>query len=229
MLKMTDTVKNMLKELTGQEGDYDGAFNIRTDGQSAGRQSTAAIRIEPKPNGAGLDIHIAPGTHRDKVHIPVVMTESGLKEVVYNDFHIGEGADVTIVAGCGIHNCGARDSEHDGIHRFWLAKNASVKYVEKHVGSGDGKGKRILNPVTEVYMEENSTMEMEMVQIRGVDDTSRSSTRSCSATPPAQATRNAIPSSWTTAGFWQCLAWRPTTSTRRSSMKPPSARSPANS
>ena len=98
MLKMTDTVKNMLKELTGQEGDYDGAFNIRTDGQSAGRQSTAAIRIEPKPNGAGLDIHIAPGTHRDKVHIPVVMTESGLKEVVYNDFHIGEGADVTIVA-----------------------------------------------------------------------------------------------------------------------------------
>ena len=115
MLKMTDTVKNMLKELTGQEGDYDGAFNIRTDGQSAGRQSTAAIRIEPKPNGAGLDIHIAPGTHRDKVHIPVVMTESGLKEVVYNDFHIGEGADVTIVAGCGIHNCGARDSDHDGI------------------------------------------------------------------------------------------------------------------
>ena len=181
MLKMTDTVKNLLKELTGQEGEYDGAFNIRTDGQSAGRQSTAAIRIEPKPNGAGLDIHIAPGTHRDKVHIPVVMTKSGLKEVVYNDFHIGEGSDVTIVAGCGIHNCGARDSEHDGIHRFWLAKNASVKYVEKHVGSGDGKGKRILNPVTEVYMEEGSSMEMEMVQIRGVDDTERTTTAELAA------------------------------------------------
>ena len=107
------------------------------------------------------------------MHIPVVLTESGLKEAVYNDFYIGEGSDVVIVAGCGIDNCGNQDSQHDGIHKFYVGKNAKVKYVEKHYGSGTGKGKRILNPVTEVYMEENSSMEMEMVQIKGVDDTDR--------------------------------------------------------
>ncbi|MBO4512203.1 MAG: SufD family Fe-S cluster assembly protein [Victivallales bacterium] len=163
----------MLRELIGGGKVEDGAFNVRANSQSAGRQSTDKIKIVPKENGSGLDIYVAPGTVDDKVHIPVVMTKSGLKETVYNDFHIGEGARIVIVAGCGIHNCGAQDSQHDGIHRFWLEKNASVKYVEKHVGAGDGKGKRILNPVTEVYQQEGSSMEMEMVQIRGVDDTER--------------------------------------------------------
>ena len=174
MLNLSEDIAKMLRELTGKADYSDGAFNVRADGQSIGRQSTGDIRIESKKDGTGLDIFIAPGTKRDKVHIPVVITKSGQKEVVYNDFHIGEGANVTIVAGCGIHNCGGLDSQHDGIHRFWLAKNSSVKYVEKHFGSGDGKGRRILNPGTEVYMEEGSSMEMEMVQIRGVDDTVRS-------------------------------------------------------
>ena len=122
---------------------------------------------------SGLEIRIRPGTKRESVHIPVVMTESGLTEVVYNDFYIGEDSDVTIIAGCGIDNCGNQDSQHDGIHRFFVGRNARVRYVEKHYGSGDGKGKRILNPVTEVYQEEGSTVEMEMVQIKGVDDTTR--------------------------------------------------------
>ena len=173
MLNLDETQLKMLRELIGGGKVEDGAFNVRANSQSAGRQSTDKIKIVPKENGSGLDIYVEPGTVDDKVHIPVVMTKSGLKETVYNDFHIGEGAKIVIVAGCGIHNCGAQDSQHDGIHRFWLEKNASVKYVEKHVGAGDGKGKRILNPVTEVYQQEGSSMEMEMVQIRGVDDTER--------------------------------------------------------
>jgi len=173
MLKLSDDQKKMLHELLGNTQVENGAFNVRANGTSAGRHSTDAVQITSKSDGTGLDITIAPGSKQDKVHIPVVLTQSGLKETVYNDFHIGENAQVTIVAGCGIHNCGSQDSEHDGIHRFWIGKNATVKYVEKHVGSGNGKGKRILNPGTEIYMEEGSTLEMEMVQIRGVDDTLR--------------------------------------------------------
>ncbi len=173
MLKLDDTQKEMLKELIGMGTIESGAFNVRANGESSGRQSTDEIIIENKQDAPGLVVRIAPGTHNDKVHIPVVMTKSGLKETVYNDFHVGENAKITIVAGCGIHNCGREDSSHDGIHRFWLGKNASVRYVEKHVGGGDGSGKRIMNPVTEVYMDEGSSMEMEMVQIRGIDDTSR--------------------------------------------------------
>ena len=126
-----------------------------------------------KEDGSGIDIHIKPGTVHESVHIPVIISESGLSEVVYNDFYVGENSDVVIVAGCGISNCGQQDSEHDGIHRFFVGKNAKVKYVEKHYGEGDGNGKRILNPVTEVYMDEGSYMEMEMVQIKGVDSTIR--------------------------------------------------------
>ncbi|MBQ4365172.1 MAG: SufD family Fe-S cluster assembly protein, partial [Clostridia bacterium] len=143
----------------------EGAYNIRSNSQSAGRRSTANIEIVSKTDVSGLEVHIAPGTKNESVHIPVVMTQSGLKELVYNDFFIGEDADVVIVAGCGIDNCGNQDSEHDGIHRFYVGKNARVRYVEKHYGSGSGTGKRILNPGTEVYMEENSSAEMEMVQI----------------------------------------------------------------
>ena len=126
-----------------------------------------------KDDGSGIDIRIKPGTKNESVHIPVVISASGIRETVYNDFYIGEGSDVVIVAGCGIDNCGNQDSQHDGIHRFYVGKNASVRYVEKHYGSGKGDGKRILNPGTEVYMEEGSSMTMEMEQIRGVDSTER--------------------------------------------------------
>ncbi len=174
MKKLDEIQKRLLLEVAGLHEVPEGAYNIRSNGESAGRVSTANIEIVPKEGGSGLDITIRPGTKNESVHIPVVMTKSGLKELVYNDFHIGEDADVVIVAGCGIDNCGPQDSEHDGIHRFYVGKGARIRYVEKHYGSGDGKGKRILNPGTEVYMEEDSTMEMEMVQIKGVDDTNRS-------------------------------------------------------
>ena len=173
MLNLNETQLQILKEVADLHTIPEGAYNIRAESASAGRRSTANIDIVSKSDVSGLDITIKPGTKNESVHIPVVLTKSGLKEVVYNDFHVGEDASVLIVAGCGIDNCGNQDSQHDGIHRFYLAKNASVKYVEKHYGSGNGKGKRILNPVTEVYMEEGASMEMEMVQIKGVDDTER--------------------------------------------------------
>lgn len=175
-LKVDEIQKRLLAEVADLHEVPVGAFNIRSNGESIGRVSTANIDITSKEGVSGIDVRIKPGTKNQSVHIPVVMTVSGLTEIVYNDFYIGEDCDVTIVAGCGIDNCGPKDSEHDGIHRFYVGKGAKVKYVEKHYGSGDGKGKRILNPGTEVYMEEDSYMEMEMVQIKGVDDTNRTST-----------------------------------------------------
>ena len=165
--------KKILEEVADLHKVPEGAYNIRSDSKSVGRRSTENIEITPKTDVSGLDIRIRPGTKNESVHIPVILTESGLREVVYNDFYIGEGADVLIVAGCGIDNCGNQDSEHDGIHRFFVGRGASVRYVEKHYGQGDGRGKRILNPVTEATLEEGATMEMEMVQIKGVDDTDR--------------------------------------------------------
>ena len=179
--ELDEIQKRLLREVADLHNIPEGAYNIRANGQSAGRQSSTNIDIVPKEGGSGLDIYVKPGTKNESVHIPVVMTQSGLTELVYNDFHIGEGADVFIVAGCGIDNCGNANSEHDGIHRFYVGKNAKVKYVEKHYGSGDGTGKRILNPGTEVYMEENSTAEMEMVQIKGVDSTERTTTAELAA------------------------------------------------
>ena len=177
-----DTIqKRILEEVADLHEIPEGAYNIRANGQSAGRRSTANIEITSKPEGNGIDVRIRPGTRRESVHIPVVLSESGLKETVYNDFYIGEDSDVVIVAGCGIHNCGSQDSQHDGIHRFFVGKNARVRYVEKHYGEGDGTGKRLLNPGTEVYMEENSVAEMEMVQIRGVDSTERVTTAELAA------------------------------------------------
>ncbi len=176
MLKLDEIQKRLLREVADLHQVPEGAYNIRSNGQSAGRQSTANIEITPKTDVSGLEVRIKPFTKNESVHIPVVMTESGMKEVVYNDFYVGEGADVVIVAGCGIDNCGNQDSQHDGIHRFFVGKNAKLKYVEKHYGSGEGSGKRILNPGTEVYQEEGSTVEMEMVQIKGVDDTKRTTT-----------------------------------------------------
>lgn len=165
--------KRLLAEIADLHEVPEGAYNIRANSQMAGRNTTANIDIVSKTDKSGIDIRIKPGTKHESVHIPVVLSESGLKETVYNDFYIGEDSDVVIVAGCGIDNCGVQDSEHDGVHTFYVGKNAKVKYVEKHYGSGDGNGKRILNPVTEVHMEEGSTMEMEMVQIKGVDSTER--------------------------------------------------------
>ena len=165
--------KRILAEVADLHEVPEGAYNIRANGQTASRNTTANINIVSKEKGSGIDIHIKPGTKQESVHIPVVLSQSGIKEVVYNDFYVGEDSDVVIVAGCGIDNCGAQDSEHDGIHRFYIGRGAHVRYVEKHYGSGDGRGKRILNPGTEVYMEENASMEMEMVQIRGVDSTDR--------------------------------------------------------
>mgnify|MGYP000196674971 FL=1 len=176
MVNFDEIQKRLLMEVADLHKVPEGAYNIRSDSKSVARASTANIEITSKEDVSGMDIRIKPGTKNESVHIPVVLMKSGLKEVVYNDFYIGENADVTIVAGCGIDNCGTQDSEHDGIHRFYVGKNAKVRYVEKHYGSGSGSGKRILNPGTEVYMEENSSMEMEMVQIKGVDDTERTTT-----------------------------------------------------
>lgn len=150
-----------------------GAYNIRKNGGGFSRNSTANIEIVPKEDKPGIDIIVAPGTKNESVHIPVIITESGVNDLVYNDFYIGDDADILIVAGCGIHNSGDEKSSHDGIHSFHIGKNAKVKYVEKHYGEGDGKGERILNPVTVVEQDENSVCEMEMVQIKGVDSTER--------------------------------------------------------
>ena len=165
--------KRIIEEVADLHEVPAGAYNFRANSKLAGRNTTANIDIVSKDDGSGIDIRIKPGTKNESVHIPVVISASGIRETVYNDFYIGEGSDVVIVAGCGIDNCGNQDSQHDGIHRFYVGKNASVRYVEKHYGSGKGDGKRILNPGTEVYMEEGSSMTMEMEQIRGVDSTER--------------------------------------------------------
>ena len=173
MLKMDDIQKRLIEEVADLHEVPEGAYNFRANGELAGRNTTAKIDIVSKEDGSGIDIHIKPGTKNESVHIPVVLSASGYKETVYNDFYVGDDADVVIVAGCGIDNCGNQDAQHDGIHRFYVGKNAKIKYVEKHYGSGTGAGKRILNPVTEVYIEEGGSVEMEMVQIKGVDSTDR--------------------------------------------------------
>jgi len=173
MVEMDAIQKRLLAEVADLHEVPEGAYNFRANGQMAGRHTTANIDIQTKMDKPGIDILVRPGTKKESVHIPVVLSASGVKETVYNDFHIGDDCDVVIVAGCGIDNCGTQDSEHDGVHRFFIGKNSKVKYVEKHYGSGDGQGKRILNPVTEVTLEAGSFMEMEMVQIKGVDSTER--------------------------------------------------------
>ncbi|MBO5290581.1 MAG: SufD family Fe-S cluster assembly protein [Clostridia bacterium] len=170
---MNNTELNMLKEIADLHEIPQGAFSLRKDGESVERRSSENIIIEPKKDKPGIDITVKPGTKNESVHMPVIITKTGVEDLVYNDFYIGEDADVLIVAGCGIHNSGDKKSEHDGIHRFHIGKNARLKYVEKHYGEGEGTGERILNPTTEVYMDENSFCEMETVQIRGVDSTKR--------------------------------------------------------
>lgn len=166
--------KNLLEQIAGLHEIPEGAYNIRANGESISRNTTANIDIVTKKDKSGIDIIIKPGTKRESVHIPVLLSQTGLEEMVYNDFYIGEDCDVTIVAGCGIHNGGDERSRHDGIHSFFVGRGAKVRYVEKHYGSGDGKGERIMNPTTIVELAEDSYMEMETVQIRGVDSTRRS-------------------------------------------------------
>lgn len=170
---LNDVQKHILDVVAGMAGIPDGAVNIRSDGKKAYRHNTENIEISSKTDKDGIDIRIRPFTKHEDVHIPVVLTESGLHDKVYNDFFVGEGAEVRIVAGCGIHNCGDCDSEHDGIHTFYIGKNAKVTYLEKHYGEGEGTGKRILNPQTIVYLEEGASITMETSQIAGVDDTKR--------------------------------------------------------
>lgn len=165
--------QNLLAEVADLHETPAGAYNIRLNGQSAARQSSANIEIRSKEDKPGIDIIIKPGTKGESVHIPVVLSASGLTETVYNDFFVGEEADVLIVAGCGIHNGGAAKAEHDGLHRFFLGKGARVRYIEKHYGEGEGSGERVMNPHTVAELAEGAYLEMETVQIKGVDSTVR--------------------------------------------------------
>ena len=165
--------KHILQEVAALDALPVGAYNIRSNGQSAARNTTANIDIVTKTDKPGIDIIIKPGTRNESVHIPVIISQTGLKEVVYNDFFVGEDCDVTIVAGCGIHNCGGGDSRHDGVHSFFVGKNSKVRYIEKHYGEGDGEGKRLMNPTTVIELEEGASMELETSQIGGIDDTIR--------------------------------------------------------
>ena len=165
--------KNLLEEISNIENISKGAYNIRKNGKGIERKVTENINIVAKTDKPGIDIYVKENTKFEYIHIPVIITESGLNDLVYNDFYIGKNANIIIVAGCGIHNDHHKDSQHDGIHRFYLEEGAKVKYIEKHYGEGSGEGKRILNPVTEVYLKSGSSMEMESSQIKGVDSTIR--------------------------------------------------------
>lgn len=169
---MDSIEKNLLAQVAELHEVPEGAYNIRVNGQKAARNTTANIDIESREDG-GINIVIKPYTKNESVHIPVLLSKSGYQEMVRNDFYIGEGADVTIVAGCGIHNCGTDTSKHDGVHTFYVGKNAKVRYVERHYGEGNGNGENIMNPETVVHMEEGSYLEMETTQIKGIDSTNR--------------------------------------------------------
>ena len=173
---MDSIQKDLLKQVAELHEIPEGAYNIRANGTSAGRKTTANIDIVTKEDQDGIDIIIKPFTKKESVHIPVVLSQSGLNDVVSNDFYIGEGADVTIIAGCGIHNGGEQDSKHDGVHTFHVGKNAKVRYIERHYGAGDGNGKRLMNPTTVVEVEDGGYLEMETTQIKGVDSTRRVTT-----------------------------------------------------
>ena len=158
MGKLSAIELNMLKAIADLHKIPEGAYNIRADGQSAGRNSTEHIEIVSKTDKQGIDIIVKPGTKNESVHIPVIISKTGYEELVYNDFFIGEDCDVVIVAGCGIHNSGCNTSKHDGVHTFHVGRNSRVKYVEKHYGEGEGTGERIMNPQTVIYLEEGAYM-----------------------------------------------------------------------
>lgn len=171
-MDLDEIEKDLLKQIANIDGIPEGAYNFRVNGKSISKNSTENIDVESKTNKSGLDITIKKDTKKDVVHIPVIISKSGHKETVYNDFYIGDGSEITIVAGCGIYNCGAKSSIHDGVHVFHIGKNCKIKYIEKHYGTGPSSGK-ILNPTTELYVDENSYVELELEQIAGVDSTNR--------------------------------------------------------
>ncbi len=172
-MELNDYEKQIFCEVAGDFKIPEGAYNFRVNGKSIGRKSTDNIDIRPKRKNSGLEIYIKAGTKNEQVHIPVAISVAGLKEVVYNDFYVGEGAEITIVAGCGIYNCGELDSRHNGVHRFFIEEGAKIRYIEKHYGFGAGQGGKILNPTTEVYLKNGSEAFLEMEQIKGVDSTVR--------------------------------------------------------
>ena len=172
-MALSQTELGLLRQIADLEKTPQGAYNIRKNGQADSRSSTANILIESKTDKPGIDIRIKDGTKNESVHIPVIVTQSGLSDMTYNDFYIGDDCDVLIVAGCGIHNSGCETAQHDGIHTFYIGKNTKLRYVEKHYGEGEGSGERILNPVTKVYVGEGSSVTFETTQIKGVDSTNR--------------------------------------------------------
>ena len=165
--------ENLLNNISNYDEIKKGAYNIRKNGQGIERKVTENVNIITKQDKPGINIYVKENTKFEFIHIPVIITESGLTDLVYNDFYIGKNANVIIIAGCGIHNEHHKKSQHDGIHRFYLEEGAKVKYIEKHYGEGNGDGKKVLNPVTEVYLKKGSSMEMESSQIKGVDSTIR--------------------------------------------------------
>ncbi len=173
---MDSIQKNLLEQIADLHEVPQGAYSLRVNGALYGKNDSENIRIVKKNDQPGIDIFIKEGTKNESVHIPVLLSQTGLKELVYSDFHIGKDCDVTIVAGCGIHNSGDAESEHSGIHSFFLAEGARVRYIEKHYGEGDGSGKNIMNPTTVAVLEKNSYLEMETAQIKGVDSTDRRTT-----------------------------------------------------
>lgn len=179
---MMDAIqKGLLEQVAGIHEVPQGAYSLRINGKLHGKNSSENISIVGKTDKPGIDIYIKAGTKNESLHIPVILSQTGIKELVYNDFHIGEGCDVTIVAGCGIHNGGSAESEHSGIHAFYLDKGARVKYIEKHYGEGDGSGKNVMNPTTVAVLGEDSYLEMETAQIKGVDSTRRNTTAKLAA------------------------------------------------
>ena len=170
---MKEITKKLLKLVSDWAGDFRGAYNIREDGGCTGRQSTEHIKIDSKKDEPGLDIHILPGTVGESVSIPACVTHGDVDDLVYNDFYVGKDADVTIIAGCGVHTETGEPARHNGIHRFFLEPGSHVKYIEKHIGTGHGTGIRSINPVTDAELAENSVLEMDMAQIGGVDHTLR--------------------------------------------------------
>ena len=173
---MNNTELELLKIIADMEGTPEGAYNIRANSELESRRVTENVDIKTKTDKPGIDIIIKPNTKGEKVHIPVIISQTGLKELVYNDFYIGDNCDIEIVAGCGIHNCGDEESRHDGVHTFFVGKNAKVIYTEKHIGIADGKGESNMNPTTVINIDEGGYMEMETTQLSGVDSTDRKTT-----------------------------------------------------
>lgn len=171
MNKITD---ELLRQIADYDGNaFDGAYNIRQDGQCDSRRSTEHVRIESKITEPGIDIYISAQAQGETVYIPACVSHSGVNDLVYNDFHVEAKANVTIIAGCGVHSDGHEESQHNGIHRFFLGEDSHVLYKEKHIGTGDGSGARRINPVTDAYLEDGAVLEMDTIQLSGVDTTDR--------------------------------------------------------